>query len=160
VKTFLTIAAVLVIAASTTVVAQVPAQNPKQVVFFGGSYDHPQGGFATAVGGGTKLAGGLWTLYSAKVGATGALEPDLCYMIKPYGGWAAGILAGPNWQWIPSDNEGVDPVAYMVSAGGVIVGYHWQGAGIYVAGKYLAGPSNSGFNDGWRLAVLFAFSPK
>lgn len=156
-KSILTILAVLVIAVSAT--AQMPALNPKQVVFFGGAWDNPENQFSGAVGGGTKLAGGLWALYSGKFGATGALEPDLAYMIKPYGNLAFGLLAGPNLAWVPSDNEAVDPILYAVTATGVIVGLHWSNTGIYIAGKYLTGPSNSAFNDGWRVALLFAFNP-
>lgn len=156
-KSILTILAVLVIAVSA--IAQMPAENPKQIVFLGGAWDHPENQFSGAVGGGTKLAGGLWVFYHGKFGATGALEPDLAYMIKPYGNLALGLLAGPNFEWVPSEVEPVDPVAYAVMATGAIIGVHWESVGLYVAGKYKFGPTNSAFNDGWRLALLLAYNP-
>jgi hypothetical protein len=149
----------LVVLLCTTAQAQMPLENPKQVIFLGTIWDHPENQFAGMVGGGTKLVNGLWAFYSGKFGTTGAFEPDLAYLVQPIGGLTLGLIAGPHIEWVPDNLSDMDPVAYAVAATGAILGYHWEKVGVYGAGKYKFGPANSAFADGWRVGVFLAYNP-
>lgn len=142
----------------------VMAQNDQdQMVFWGGTYD--EGPFMMT-GHGYNLSGGLWSLQYTNFGADQSVNVELAYiadmksLIGKMDNAFIGVLAGPNADWVDTEEDTLPTITYLNGAAGLIGGYGvFEDFYVWGAAKYKFKLEDSQYTkEGWKAALGLAYN--